>query len=164
MTNDTGLGIPRDELRRLDFLIGEGTGKGTLYPPDHDPILFSGHLNIAREACERFVRMEFYGVLPDYGIESIHALITFCKKINAYRMWNFATSQEDALVMTGNFEGDSLVLVSEPTEMIWGLQRMRSRFTPIDEGGIQYFAELWTIDGYVPYCEVNYFFRPANVY
>jgi hypothetical protein len=156
VANQQVFGIPIAELRRLDFLIGESSGVVTLYPPEMDPIQFQGYFSVSREACERFLRIEFYGDIPNVGIESIHALLTYCSKIGAYRMWSFATSQEESLVMTGNFEGDSLVMVSEPADMIWGLQKLRTRFTPREDGIFTCYSELWTIDGYVPYSEAAY--------
>ncbi len=120
------------------------------------PVEFTGHLKVDREECERFLRMDFFGCIPMLGSESIQSMITYSEIENCYRMWSFASSQEEPMFFTGQFDGFSLVFVSEPTEMIWGPQRMRCTFTPLREGVVDYSAELWTIDGYIPYFRAIY--------
>jgi len=78
-------------------------------------------------------------------------------------MWCFTSSQEAPLVLSGNFERETLVLVSEPADMIWGLQKMRIKYRPLAEGIVECLAELWTIDGFVPYFFVTFSGQSANV-
>ena len=144
--------IPTDKLRKLDFMLGECGGAETLYPPGREPVHFEGHVAGSREDCERFLRIEFFADIPDIGIETFLALITYSERMHCYRLWIYAASQEEPLHMTGNFEGDSLVMVSDPSPMVWGLQRMRSTFTPLPDGGFKYMADLWEPDGYAKYC------------
>ena len=146
--------IPTEQLRALDFLLGESRGHEVLYPPGQPPVEFEANVTAAREDCERFLRIEFYAEIPGLGIESFLSLITYSERMHCYRLWAYASSQEEPLHMTGNFEGDDLVFVSDPSPMIWGLQRMRSTFTPLSDGSIEYHAELWEPEGYVKYCSV----------
>jgi hypothetical protein len=154
------LTIPTDKLRQLDFLLGNSRGHETLYPPGQPPVEFEAHVSCSREECERFLRCEFYAEIPNLGVESFLALITYSEKMHCYRMWAFASSQEDPMHMTGHFEDDKLVFVSDPSSMIWGLQRMRSTFTPLQDGSVDYQAELWEPEGYVRYCTVIFHKQP----
>lgn|GEM_PF-2363523 len=163
MLDNAGFDIPLAELKRVEFLIGESAGRSTLVPPDRSPIQFMSHLTVSREACERFFRIEFYAEVPDVGIESVHALLTYSKKQEAYVLWCFMTSKEDPLVLVGNFHGDTLALVSGPSEMLWGLQKMRVKFRPLTDGAVDCVAELWTIDGYTPYFHATYVSESVNV-
>jgi hypothetical protein len=156
MRGGFGSTLPDKQLRALDFLVGDSRGPGLLYPPDRSPLPFVGHLHVERESCERFLRMEFFGQISMLGFESVHSLITYCEKTGMYRMWSFASSQEEPMSLQGKFEGPSLVLISDPTEMIWGLQRVRCSFTPLGEGIVDYRLDLWTIDGYAPYFQGTY--------
>lgn len=120
------------------------------------PVPFSGYMHVEREECDRFMRMDFFGQIPFLGTESIHSLITYSDKHQCYRMWSFASSQEDPMLFRGNFSGDTLTFVSEPMEMVWGIERMRCSFCQITDGVVEYCAELWTIDGYQPYFRAVY--------
>jgi hypothetical protein len=153
--------LPTEQMRRLDFLLGEGSGQETLYPPGGPPVEFEATVCCSREECERFLRCEFYAEIPGLGIETFLALITYSEKMHCYRLWAFAASQEEPLHMTGNFEDDGrLVFISDPTPMVWGLQRMRSVFKPLEGGAVEYTADLWEPEGYVKYCSVV--FTPAE--
>ena len=163
MSHNAGFGFPRAELLRVDFLIGESSGVSTLVAPEGLPVQFRSYLNVSREACERFLRLEYYGEIPNLGIESIHALLTYSVRHEAYQMWCFAASQEAPLVLTGNFEGETLVLLSEPADMIWGLQKMRLKYRPLTDGIVECVAELWTIDGFVPFYFATFSAQSANV-
>ena len=155
--------LPIEELRRLDFLIGESCGQGVLCPPGRLPVPFTGYMTVEREHCERFLRMDFFGQIPILGVESVHSLITYSRRMECYRMWCFATSQEDPMLMKGSFEGSKLTFVSDPMEMVWGIERMRCCFTELDEGVVDYSSELWTIDGYQPYSRATYAFATVAV-
>lgn len=148
--------LPNEELRRLDFLIGDSSGQGVLCPPGRFPVPYTGYMHVEREHCERFLRMEFFGQIPILGIESIHSLITYSRKMECYRMWSFASSHEEPMLMYGEFDGSKLVFVSDPVEMVWGIERMRCSFTALGEGIVDHSAELWTIDGYQPYFRATY--------
>src|SRR5262249_22699909 len=136
--------------------IGERSGIGTLYMPGYDPIRTPVYLTASREHCDRFLRLEFVLELPDSDVESGHILLGYSPKIEAYSMWGFLGLQKNPILLTGNFDESKLVLVSEPSEMVCGIQRIRYTFRPIDEGILDFEAELWTIDGYQPYFCASY--------
>ena len=156
MSNMLSPSIPKDQLRSLDFLLGEGSGFETMYPPGRPPVQFNASYVAAREDCERFVKVDFFCEIPGIGIESFMALLTWSSLKDCYRMWIFSTANEEPMHMTGNFQGEKLIMISDPWNMPWGLQKMRSTFVPHDENGFSYLSELWELDGYSKYCSVSF--------
>jgi hypothetical protein len=153
--------IPGEQLRRLDFLLGESGGVETMYLPGQPPVQFRASIFGSREACDRFLRVEFYGEIPGFGPESFQALITYSETLFAYRMWLFSSVQETPAHLTGNFNDDGqLVLLSDPTAMPWGPERLRYTISPLSDGSVEVLGELWQLDGYAKYCSV--IFRPEE--
>lgn len=148
MERATVTGIPQHALRRLEFLAGEYAGTQTMYPPDGGRVSSAAFCTISREACERFLKFEFFAEVEQYGIESFTCFVTFSTKKELYEMWLFSSSSEEPLHMVGDFKGSDLVFISDPWSMPWGLQRLKGTFTPDDEGNFRYVAELWEPDGY----------------
>lgn len=157
MSTSISRSLPTDQLRRLQFLLGESTGIETLYPPDAAPVTFRAYVSGSWESCDRFFKIEFYGDIPGFGAESFTSLITYSEQKHSYRMWVFAASQEEPVHLTGNFSENRLVFVSDPTNMVWGMQRLRFTFTHL-ETGVELLGERWEPDGYAKYCSV--LFRP----
>lgn len=152
--------LPVHRLRRLEFMLGESAGLETLYPPEGLPVQFQSHVSAKWESCERFVVLDFYADIPGVGPETFHAMITFSNERCCYRMWSFEASHEEPMYMEGDFQGDQLVLLSDPTRMIWGFQRLRYTFTPHLDGCVEFLAERWEPDGYAKHsCVV---FRPTD--
>jgi hypothetical protein len=149
MENMTMLEIPQQALRRLEFLVGEFSGEQTLYPPGKRRVQYQAYCSGVREACERFTKLDVYASVPNYGITSFTAFLTYSQKKEAYEMWMFSSTSEEPLHMVGNFKGEQLVLVSDPWSMPWGLQRLRGTYTPELNGDFRYESELWEPDGYV---------------
>ena len=153
--------IPIVELQRLEFMLGEASGLETLYPPESPPVQFQAYVMGSWEHCERFIKLDFFADIPGLGAETFRALITYSSTLKCYRMWAFSSSQEEPVHMTGEFDGSSLVFVSDPTNMIWGLQRLRYTFEPLGDDSVQMLGERWEPDGYAKYCTVLY--RPTDV-
>ena len=151
--------LPVDELKRLEFMTGVFVGEEVLYPPTGEPVYFTAHLVGDWEPCERFLKVDFYGDIPGIVKETFQAKITYSKSMSAYRMWVFLASQEDPIHMVGNFQDNKIVFVSDPTDMLWGMQKLRYTFTPVEDG-YETYGERWEPDGYVPYCVVT--FRRSN--
>lgn len=124
-----------------------------MHPPERPSVPFVGYLHVERESCERFLKIEYYAQIAMMGMESTHSLITYSEKEECYRMWSFSSSREEPMLLRGNFEGSTLVMVSDPIHMIWGLQKVRCSFYPVDQNSVCYRTELWGIDGYKPYFE-----------
>jgi hypothetical protein len=150
--------IPVDQLSRLQFLLGTSSGIETLYPPEGPEVVFKAIVTGTWESCERFIKIDYYADIPGFGVETFTALITYSESKSCYRMWIFAASQEEPLHMTGDFVEGVLTFVGDPTNMGWGMQRLRYRFTILDEGAVQLDGDRWELDGYVKYCAVV--FRP----
>jgi len=159
MANLIARNLPTEQLVKLNFLLGEFVGEQTLYPPGGSPVRYPAHVNGSWEACERFVTFDFYADIPGYGTETFRAMITFSESTSSYRMWVFAASQEEPLYLRGNFdELGRLIFVSEPTQMVWGTERLRYTFSPHGDGSTELLGERWEPDGYATYCSVV--FRP----
>jgi hypothetical protein len=152
--------IPVEHLRRLEFLLGEFSGLETLYPPARPPIQFQAHITGAWESCERFLMLSFFGEVPNYGPESFRMLVTYSVAHGCYRAWLFTASQEEPTHLSGDFDGVGLVLVSDPTDMDGGLQRLRYIITPRLDGTVEVRGDRWEPDGYAKYCTVS--FRPND--
>ncbi|MGV3618960.1 MAG: hypothetical protein ACO1SV_26840 [Fimbriimonas sp.] len=148
--------LPIAELHRLEFMVGEFTGTETLYPPEGAPVQFAAHVSGQWEACERFVKIDFFADIPGVGPETFRSMITYGDSRRAYRMWIFAASQEEPIHMTGNFDGDRLIFLGDPTPMVWGMQRLRYSFLPGADGSIELLGERWEPDGYAKYCSVTF--------
>jgi hypothetical protein len=163
MENATMLTIPRHALQRLEFLAGEYAGTQVLYPPGGKRVSYDAYCTVSREACERFVKVEFYAEIPDLGIESFTAFLTYSPSKECYQMWLFSSSAEEPLHMTGNFRGRQLIMTSDPWAMPWGLQKLRGTFTPSEDGSFEYLAELWEPDGYLKFRNTIFHQLPVRV-
>jgi len=155
MKLDVSSDLPIRHLRRLEFLVGDFRGVETLYPPEREPVRFVAHLTGRWETCERFIRMDFYANIPGVCVETFHAMITYTPSRGSYRMWIYAASQEEPVHAPGDFDGEKLVFLSDPTAMMWGMQRIRFTLTPCADG-FDLFSERWEPDGFVPYCEARF--------
>ncbi|HTQ09568.1 MAG TPA: hypothetical protein VMI31_05810 [Fimbriimonadaceae bacterium] len=151
MVNETMLAIPQGALRKLEFLSGDYSGVQTLYPPGGDVVSYNVSCCIAREACDRFVRIEFFGEVPELGVETFTAMVTFSAADSCYKMWLFSSRSEEPLHMKGELRDHGLVMISQPWVMPWGLQRLRSTFVPYIDGSFELLTELWSPDGYVKF-------------
>lgn len=155
-----GNSIPTLHLRQLDFLLGDGAGVESLYPPAGDPVYFKAFVSGSHEVCDRFVRVDYFADVPNYGTETFRALFTYSEELECFRCWAFSTQSEEPATFAGNFENGSLIMVSEPYRMPHGLQRLRQCFTPLASGGYFFLTERWDLEGWTKYCSVT--FVPPN--
>lgn len=144
------------QLQKLDFLLGDGRGVETLYPPEGDAVYFPAAVSGSRESCERFLRVDYFADIPGYGIETFRAMFTYSESRKRFRCWAFSTVHEEPAHLEGDFVDNSLVLVSDPIPMPWGLQRLRMTFTPLPAGGYFYLSERWEPEGWKKYCTVSF--------
>lgn len=145
------IAIPQRALRRLEFLSGEYTGVQTLHPPGGKRVSYDAFCTISREVCERFIKIEFAAEVPEMGIESFTAFLTYSASKNCYQMWQFSSMSDEPLHMSGRFVDEQLVMVSDPWPMPWGLQRLRGTFTRHAGDCFEYVCELWEPDGYTTF-------------
>lgn len=134
-------------MRRLEFLVGESSGYQTLYPPGSDPVQYLAVCSITREQCDRFLELRFFASVPGFGPCSITALLGYSMSKGCYEMWLFSSGSEQPMHLSGDFQGDKLVLVSEPWNMSFGLQKFRITFSPFGES-VEYLSETWSLEGY----------------
>lgn len=163
MDNATLIRIPQQALMRLEFLAGEYTGTQTMQPPGGKAVSYEAVCTVSREVCERFLKIEFYAQIPEHGIETFTAFLTYSEKKNAYEMWLFSSAAEEPLHMTGDFKNRRLVMVSDPWLMSWGLQRIRGTFTAHPDGAFEYVTDLWEPDGYTRFRSTIFRKRPLSV-
>lgn len=156
MNGGLGSRLPSRQLRALEFLIGECSGPGVIYHSGKLPVHFTGYLRGEREQCERYLRLDFFAMVPGVGPESVHSLTTFNEKLDCYEMWCFLGDSGEPMRLQGEMQGKKLVLVSDPTQMQSGMQKLRVTFSPRGENAIDFNAEAWTLDGYVPFIHTMY--------
>jgi hypothetical protein len=161
MSLPISVSLPIERLRELEFLVGEFVGLETLYPPDGGPVQFEAHITGTWETCDRFLQVDLYADIPTLATETLRVLLTYSETRECYRLWCFCASQEEPIHMTGNFDNlGSLVFLSDPTDMVWGLQRLRYTFKPYPDDTVELLGERWEPDGYAKYCSVV--FRPTS--
>jgi hypothetical protein len=100
-----------------------------MYPPDEASMRFDIHSDAIWEASERYIRLEVFCRASTSVYESLLSIIGYDPVNECYRMWMFARSQAEPMYLSGNFVDGCLILVGEPSAMIWGTQKMRYSFT-----------------------------------
>jgi len=101
-----------DEVQKLDFLVGTWTGKETYHmgPQESSSDVT---INCTKELNGRFIHsMEKMNMM---GMDaSGMSMITYNPDEKTYKGWWFDSMSASAMEVTGNFEGEKLVLVSKP--------------------------------------------------
>ncbi|MEA2553529.1 MAG: hypothetical protein QOJ65_1705 [Fimbriimonadaceae bacterium] len=153
--------LPKEELGRLEFLIGEFTSWQTMFPAaGQAPVQFRSVIRAHREGCDRFLRIEQFSDVPGVGLISSTALYSFNTKERLYECYGFSSAHEEPLRFRGNWEGDKLVLVSCPVAGYAGLQRFRHTLTPRNEECWEFLEERWELSGYVRHVVGMYLLCP----
>src|SRR5438094_246996 len=135
MSEISRIELPVLQLQQLDFLLGDGEGVETLYQPEGEVMHFKAFVSGSRESCDRYVRVDYFADMPTLGIDTYRLLLTYSEADGCFRSWAFSTRALEPAVFSGNFVDGSLVMLSEPFRMPYGLQRMRQSFSPIASGG-----------------------------
>ena len=142
--------LPKEELKRLEFLVGEFSSWQTLWPANGKPsVQFRSVVRSYREGCDRFLRMEQFSDVPGIGQVSSTALYTFNRRDATYESYGFSSAHEEALRFKGNWEADRLVLTSNPVSGYGGLERFRHILIPHDRDRWDFIEERWELNGYV---------------
>jgi hypothetical protein len=154
--------LPIEQLKKLEFLLGSYEGHELVFPPDgREPLTLEVDASGFYEQSERFVKFEFFGRTGKEIFDSFLCLITYNTEHSCYRSWIFSRSQEEPMLLSGDFEDGALVFTSEVTEMLWGSQMLKFKIAPLDGQRIEIFGSYWTPDGYQRYCEA--ILTPSNV-
>ena len=149
--------LPVDEMRLLQFLTGEFRGEETVWLPAalgtlRIEALWTG----AWEPCDRYLHMtHFADNRTANTCDSVHFMATYDLRKGQYVLHIYSSSAPEMEVLHGNFEGASLVLVSQPSETLFGIERHRLRLTP-SASGFELFCERLELDEWVPYCQCDY--------
>ncbi len=149
--------LPKEELKRLEFLVGEFSSWQTLWPANgKSPVQYRSVVRACREGCDRFLRLEQFSDVPGIGVVSTTALITFNRKDAAYESYGFSSAHEEALRFKGNWEADRLVLTSNPVAGYGGLERYKQIIVPRDRDRWDFIEERWELNGYVRHIAGTY--------
>jgi hypothetical protein len=144
--------IPCTALKRLEFLLGNYNGTQMMYPPDQSVIRSEVHTETVWETSDRYMRVEIFSRASTSVYDSMLGMIGYDADQAQYRMWIFARSQAEPMYLTGDFVDGSLILVSEPSTMLWGVKKLRYSLTPIGEDEFDMVGEYWTLEGWQRYC------------
>lgn len=131
--------------------MGEFEGVQVLYPLDQPPIRFENHSEGSWEASDRYIRIELFSRASTSLYDNLLALIGYDERQEMYRMWFFARSLTEPMYLTGNFVDGSLIMVSEPSPMASGVQKLRYSFTAFGDDEYDILGEIWTLDGWQRY-------------
>ncbi|MEA2553150.1 MAG: hypothetical protein QOJ65_1326 [Fimbriimonadaceae bacterium] len=108
-----GAPIPTEELNKVDFLLGDWTGEESMM----------GQKSTSKTHSEwalggRYVRTNVtYQMGPAAPpVEGMH-MLTYDPDKKVYTAWWYDSAAPNVMSMKGNFEGDKLVLISDPTPM-----------------------------------------------
>ena len=149
--------LPKEELKRLDFMVGEFSSWQTLWPAGDKPaVQYRSVLRAFREGCDRFLRVEQFSDIPTLGLVSSTALYTYNRKDAAYESYGFSSALEEALRFRGGWEAGRLILVSNPVCGYAGLERFRHIITPKGPERWDFLEERWELNGYVKHVSGTY--------
>jgi len=148
--------LPIEQLKRLDFLVGEFSSWHTMWPVGRSPVQFRSVVRAHREGCDRFLRMEQFSDVPGIGLVSSTEMFTFNRRESNFEAFGFSTAHEESLMkFHGGWEGDRLILTSTPARGYAGFERYRHTFTPT-EAGFDFLEERWDICGFVRHMQGSY--------
>jgi hypothetical protein len=142
--------MPKEELKRLDFLVGEFSSWQTLWPANNRPsVQYRSVTRAHREGCDRFLRIEQFSDVPGIGLVSSTALLTYNRRDATYDSYGFSSAHEEPLRFRGNWEAGRLILVSNPVCGYGGMERFRQSIIPKGPDRWDFLEERWELDGYV---------------
>jgi hypothetical protein len=149
--------IPTEELKKVDFLVGEWGGK--------DKMFFGGQESESTSKTKgemvlggRYIRgVVTYMMAGSPPMEGMH-LLTYDPEKKAYVAWWFDSAAPNVMEMSGNFEGDKLVMVSKPVSVpgMTGEQVFRSSWWKKGDKGLMFSLELKTGDTWSKMIEGDY--------
>jgi hypothetical protein len=154
--------LPREELKTLDFLVGEFSSWQTLWPANGRPtVQYRSVVRSFREGCDRFLRLEQYADVPHLGLVSSTLLYTFNRREAAYESYGFSSAHEEALRFRGGWEAGRLILTSNPICGYGGLERYRHTIFPKSAERWDFLEERWDLHGFVRHISGTYLLGPV---
>ncbi len=150
---------PAPEMKAVEFLMGEFKGTANFS--------FGGEktsgpcsAKSAKAMTDHFIQtnikytMKLPG-MPDMVTEGMH-LLTYDPQAKQYVSWWFDSMATNSMHLTGKFEGDKLVMVSEPTDIPgMGKVVMRSSWWKAKDNSIGSSLEMQQGDKWVPMMETE---------
>lgn len=153
--------LPKAEMARMEFLVGEFTSLQTLHPADgQPPVQYRSVLQAYREGCDRFLRMEQFADVPSIGLVSCTTLLSYNSRERRYESYGFSSAYEQPLVMHGNWLNGELTMVSKPVSGYGGLARLRQTYKPVGEDRWEMLEERWDLCGFVKHVQGTYLLCP----
>ena len=157
----TNHALPREELRRLEFMVGEFTSWQTMFPDsDRTPVQYRSVLRAHREGCDRFLRMEQFSDVPGIGLVSTTSLFSFNSRDGVYQCYGFCSAHEEPLRYLGRWEAGRLIMISNPVAGYSGLNRFRQTITPKGQDRWDFLQERWDLTGFVKHVAGSYLLCP----
>ena len=149
--------MPKKEIKKLDFLVGEFTSWQTLFPTTGaPPVQYRSVVRAEREGCDRFLRLEQFSDVPGIGLISTTALYSYNRRENLYECYGFSSAHEEPLRMRGGWQEDKLILVSEPVSGYSGLDRIRHTLIPKGEECWEFQEDRWNLSGFAKHVVGTY--------
>jgi hypothetical protein len=107
-------GPQHPELKRLEFMLGETTGKGKLYLPGGVPVSWDSTEKTAWTNGGVFLRTDTKINYTGFTSQENTFIFSWDPREKVYRLWAFTPLAAVPMDYTGNFEGNRLVLISKP--------------------------------------------------
>jgi hypothetical protein len=154
--------MPKQEIQKLDFMVGEFTSWQTLFPTTGAaPVQYRSVVRAEREGCDRFLRLEQFSDVPGIGFVSTTALYGYNRRENVYECYGFSSAHEEPLRLRGHWQEGHLVLVSEPVSGYSGLDRIRQTLSPKGEERWDFLEERWNLSGFAKHVVGTYLACPV---
>ena len=149
--------VPTEELKRVDFMTGEWSGTDIMY--------FAGQksTSTSKSKSDTILGGRYIRTMVEYTMEGMPAMtgmhmLTYDAEKKAYVGWWFDSMAPGVMRMEGNFEGDKLIMVSDPTPIpgMPGNQTMRATWNKNGDKGVMFKLELKQGDKWEPMIEGDY--------
>lgn len=145
---------PAPEMKAVEFLAGNYKGEANYYWNGQKS---SGPCNAKAEKalndCYMHSMITYHMAMPGMPVSDMSGMhmLTYDRKTKQYVSFWFDSTATNDMHSKGNFEGDKLVLVSDPTE-IEGMGKvvMRSSWWKTKDDGVGFSLEMQQGDKWVP--------------
>lgn len=149
--------IPTDELKKVQFLVGDYSGKEKVTMMSPTPVDSTSKSHGEMKLGGRYLQTHVeYNITGAPTMTGMH-MLTYNAAKKMYEAWWFDSEVTGAMHMTGNFEGDKLVLTSDPTPMPgMGDAIMRVSWWKNGEKGVRFNLDMKQGDKFVTVMDGDY--------
>lgn len=151
-----GAPMPTEELKKLDFLVGDysGTEKISFGPQTAN--------SKSNSKGEMMLGGRYLHTVVDYTIEgapTMHGMhmLTYDPVKKSYECWWFDSETSAPMHLSGNFIGDKLVVTSDPTDMPgMGKVVIRTSWWKNGDKGVRFLLEMQQGDTWATMMDGDY--------